>query len=164
VSVQHAPPNYRALDNAVQVFASAEILWKFQQLGCCAVFFGASGRAAAMVAVISAPAWCWIVAAVLIGVGQTLNVAMYSAIGNAGVYYGFKMGHDVPWAYGFPFNVGLRHPQYVGVVLSISGASTLTPATCIASYVLLLSLHHCVARHSANLADSNGRLLCHAQR
>ena len=49
MSVQHAPPNDRALDNAVRVFASAEILWKFQQLGCCAVFFGASGRAAAII-------------------------------------------------------------------------------------------------------------------
>merc|ERR1719440_907360 len=54
--------------------------------------------------------------------GQGLNVYMYKAIGNDGVYYGFKLGREVPWAYGFPFNVGLRHPQYVGVVLTLFGA------------------------------------------
>ena len=54
--------------------------------------------------------------------GQTLNFAMYGAIGNAGVYYGFKIGHTVPWCSSFPFNVGLRHPQYVGVVLTLWSA------------------------------------------
>eukprot|EP00913_Durusdinium_trenchii_P013184 g12374.t1 len=42
---------------------------------------------------------------------KALNVATYNAIGNAGVYYGFKLGRTVPWCYGFPFNTGLRHPQ-----------------------------------------------------
>ena len=47
---------------------------------------------------------------------------MYTSIGDAGVYYGFKLGIEVPWCHGFPFNVGLRHPQYVGVVLTLWGA------------------------------------------
>lgn len=37
-----------------------------------------------------------------------------------GVYYGFKLGHEVPWVEGFPFNV-VSHPQYVGAVLSVWG-------------------------------------------
>jgi hypothetical protein len=27
----------------------------------------------------------------------------------------------VPWCYGFPFNSGLRHPQYTGVALTTWG-------------------------------------------
>lgn len=41
---------------------------------------------------------------------QALNVGIYNAIGHAGVYYGFKLGHRVPWHTGFPFNV-VAHPQ-----------------------------------------------------
>ena len=51
---------------------------------------------------------------------QALNVGIYRAIGNPGVYYGFKLGHHVPWHTGFPFNV-VSHPQYVGSVLSVWG-------------------------------------------
>lgn len=55
---------------------------------------------------------------------QALNVGIYRAIGHAGVYYGFKLGHSVPWVTGFPFNV-VRHPQYVGSVLSVWAAAVL---------------------------------------
>lgn len=34
---------------------------------------------------------------------------------------GFKLGEVVPWCHGFPFNSGLRHPQYVGVALTTWG-------------------------------------------
>jgi len=57
-------------------------------------------------------------AAVLILAGQTLNAGIYAAIGKNGVYYGFKLGAIVPWVSGFPFNLGFRHPQYVGGTLS----------------------------------------------
>ena len=60
-----------------------------------------------------------IVAAILMIAGQILNVAIYYRIGDDGVYYGFKLGRTVPWCTKFPFNIGLRHPQYVGVVLNI---------------------------------------------
>lgn len=36
---------------------------------------------------------------------QWLNVGIFRAIGHAGVYYGFKLGHTIPWVDGFPFNV-----------------------------------------------------------
>lgn len=62
---------------------------------------------------------------VLGAAGQALNVGIYRAIGHAGVYYGFKLGHSVPWVDGFPFNV-VSHPQYVGSVLSVWGAALFT--------------------------------------
>lgn len=44
---------------------------------------------------------------------QVLNISIYKAIGNDGVYYGFKLGRPVPWSSAFPFNAGFRHPQCV---------------------------------------------------
>jgi hypothetical protein len=76
--------------------------------------------------------------------GQLLNAAIYRAIGKAGVYYGVKFGHEIPWyarppgicvrdsssgealgertfaadrCTGFPFNVFTLHPQYSGCVI-----------------------------------------------
>jgi len=65
------------------------------------------------------------VALIFICVSQILNLAIYYQIGNDGVYYGFKLQRPVPWCTGFPFNVGLRHPQYVGVVFGIWGCGCL---------------------------------------
>lgn len=61
---------------------------------------------------------------VLILAGQTLNAAIYKAIGKVGVYYGTRLGKTVPWVTGFPFNV-VSHPQYVGTVLCIWGITLL---------------------------------------
>lgn len=61
---------------------------------------------------------------VLVGCGQTLNAGIFQAIGHAGVYYGYKLGHMIPWVEGFPFNV-VSHPQYVGSVMTIWGAAVL---------------------------------------
>ena len=73
-------------------------------------------------AAVALPAWA---AALALGAaGQALNVGIFRAIGHAGVYYGFKLGHSVPWVDGFPFNV-VRHPQYVGSVLSVWAAVAL---------------------------------------
>lgn len=38
--------------------------------------------------------------------------------GKAGVYYGCKFGLSIPWYHGFPFTV-VKHPQYVGCILTI---------------------------------------------
>jgi hypothetical protein len=111
-------------DHPVDVFASLEVVAKLVQAASILLFLGGSGRAALLAAIMAAPLWCWLTCVLLVALGQVLNVAMYSAIGNAGVYYGFKLGRTVPWAYGFPFNVGLRHPQYVGVVLTLLGGLT----------------------------------------
>ena len=67
---------------------------------------------------------------------QALNIGIYRAIGNPGVYYGFKLGHNIPWHTGFPFNV-VSHPQYVGSALTVWGAVALVRcrrhATCVAA-------------------------------
>lgn len=54
-------------------------------------------------------------------IGQFLNASIYHAIGKNGVYYGIKLGQDVPWCTGFPFNVFTMHPQYFGANLSAVG-------------------------------------------
>jgi methylene-fatty-acyl-phospholipid synthase len=36
------------------------------------------------------------------------------------MFFGDRLGHDVPWCRSFPSSV-LTHPQYVGAVLSIWG-------------------------------------------
>ena len=43
----------------------------------------------------------------------------------AQVYYGFKLGHKIPWVTGFPFNLGISHPQYVGATLTLWGLAAL---------------------------------------
>ena len=106
----------------VNVFATCEILGKFWQLSVLVAYVGRPGLTAAWNSLFVAPVWCWCVFAGYLAVGQTLNAAMYAAIGNDGVYYGFKLGRPVAWCTDFPFNVRLRHPQYVGVVLTILGA------------------------------------------
>jgi len=58
-----------------------------------------------------------IIAIVLFAIGSVLNGIVYRKLGNEGVYYGFKLGHTIPWVSSFPFNC-MRHPQYIGSVLS----------------------------------------------
>merc|ERR1719326_1486241 len=67
----------------------------------------------------------WMFGLALLIPGQALNIGIYKAIGADGVYYGFKLGQPVPWATGFPFNLGLRHPQYVGAMLAWTGILSL---------------------------------------
>lgn len=57
---------------------------------------------------------------VLIMVGQTLNFGAFYRLGKVGIFYGNKLGHEVPWCEEFPFSF-LKHPQYVGTLLSIWG-------------------------------------------
>ena len=60
------------------------------------------------------------VGAAAVVAGQILNWSVFYRLGNVGVFYGDRLGYQVPWCYGFPFSVFL-HPQYVGVVLTIWG-------------------------------------------
>ena len=57
-------------------------------------------------------------AGALFFVGQGLNLAVFHNLGRAGVFYGVRFGHAVPWCNAFPFNL-LRHPQYVGAAMSV---------------------------------------------
>ncbi len=56
----------------------------------------------------------------MMGAGQLLNFAVFQRLGRVGVFYGVRFGHEVPWCTSFPFSV-MRHPQYVGALLSIWG-------------------------------------------
>jgi len=58
--------------------------------------------------------------AILLIVGQVLNFGVFYRLGRTGVFYGNRLGHDIPWCHSFAFSV-LKHPQYVGAVLSIWG-------------------------------------------
>lgn len=129
------------------------------------------------VAQLSAVAWWWcevgdrrlsdvwtklpndrlIVAAILLLLGQALNLAIYQQIGKDGVYYGFKLGRAVPWCTGFPFNVGLRHPQYVGVVLNIwsMGIVMIDPISAEAGLLYLL-LGWCAMYYLVSLMEESG--------
>ncbi len=56
----------------------------------------------------------------LILVGQFLNYSVFRRLGRVGVFYGIRFGLRVPWCTDFPFSL-LKHPQYVGALLSIWG-------------------------------------------
>jgi len=58
--------------------------------------------------------------------GQCLVWAVYWRIGVDGVNYGAQMERPIPWVFGFPFNTGTRHPQYIGCVLAWISLFTLT--------------------------------------
>lgn len=60
----------------------------------------------------------------LIILGQVLNYSVYKTIGEAGVYYGCRLGEQVPWVFGFPFSC-FPHPQYLGATMSIWGGAVL---------------------------------------
>lgn len=68
----------------------------------------------------SAPMAGWIAGAGLVGFGQLLNLSVFSRLGTVGVFYGAQLGHSVPWVEGFPFSL-IRHPQYLGTLMSIWG-------------------------------------------
>lgn len=56
----------------------------------------------------------------MVGIGQALNLAVFHRLGRIGVFYGVRFGHEVPWCTSFPFSA-MRHPQYIGALLSIWG-------------------------------------------
>lgn len=60
------------------------------------------------------------VGAALIVAGQVLNLGVFYRLGSVAVFYGDRLGYDVPRCREFPFSV-LAHPQYVGAVLTIWG-------------------------------------------
>ena len=65
-------------------------------------------------------AWSLGLGALMIAAGQALNVAVFHRLGKIGVFYGNKFGHRIPWSRKFPFSC-LKHPQYIGALLSIWG-------------------------------------------
>jgi len=100
----------------VTVFSNCLVVGKSCQLLALTWYFAPTPAAilGAAPLILAASAAC-------LGMGQLLNVAIYRAIGVNGVYYGFKLGRDVPWCTEFPFNAGVRHPQYTGAMLAYVG-------------------------------------------
>lgn len=60
------------------------------------------------------------VGAVLVLAGQTLSTLVFYRLGQVGIFYGDRLGHEVAWCRAFPFSA-LAHPQYVGAVMTIWG-------------------------------------------
>ena len=57
---------------------------------------------------------------VMVVVGQALNFGVFYRLGAIGVFFGDRLGHEVPWCRAFPFS-WIAHPQYAGTVLTIWG-------------------------------------------
>ncbi|EFN59374.1 hypothetical protein CHLNCDRAFT_137846 [Chlorella variabilis] len=107
---------------SVEVFET--LAWALKGVQFLSVAYWWLLRKPAGVDVTAVPPLAWPLGIALFAFGQWLNVGIFQAIGHPGVYYGFKLGHTIPWASGFPFNV-VSHPQYVGSVASILGAAVL---------------------------------------
>jgi methylene-fatty-acyl-phospholipid synthase len=82
----------------------------------------------------------WLAFLLLVGYGQALNVGIFQAIGHEGVYYGFKLGHTIPWVNGWPFNA-VQHPQYVGSVLTVWGVIALMWSQVAPAHLILLGVY-----------------------
>ena len=57
-------------------------------------------------------------------VGQFLNSHIYNKIGLAGVYYGTRLGENIPWVHDIIFDT-IKHPQYIGCIMTLVGVSAL---------------------------------------
>jgi methylene-fatty-acyl-phospholipid synthase len=82
----------------------------------------------------------WLAFLLLVGYGQALNVGIFKAIGHEGVYYGFKLGHTIPWFNGWPFD-SVSHPQYVGSVLTVWGVLALLWSQVAPAQLVLLGVY-----------------------
>jgi hypothetical protein len=154
-------------ERAVGVFAFMGMALKVVQFAAVLVWWcgGAAGTGigaglgdlASVVLATTAPRA--VAAAALMGAGQALNGAVYAHLGSDGVYYGFKLGRTVPWCHAFPFNTGLRHPQYVGSVLSIWSMviMLMTPANAgVATVGLAWSFQYLVTSSFEEVGDADG--------
>ena len=114
----HRTPMLRQLGAPTEVVRLFFIVFKVLQFGVFAgwwiYFTETSGPRGAV------PEFALLLGASLIAFGQMLNVSVFARLGNHGVFYGCRLGYTVPWQNRFPFT-WLRHPQYVGTVLSIWG-------------------------------------------
>ena len=104
-------PSRDPVDVVAALFVGFKGIQAVVFLAWCLVHGGSAARDSGEVA--------WLVSGVgLLAAGQILNVSVFLRLGRTGVFYGNRLGHDVPWCEGFPFSA-IRHPQYVGTVLSI---------------------------------------------
>jgi methylene-fatty-acyl-phospholipid synthase len=113
-----ARPSVAWLGEPVAVVGALFCAFKFVQLAVFAGWCYAHGHGSLL------PANCDVVVLAMGGAllvaGQVLNAAVFYRLGAVGVFFGARLGHEIPWCRAFPFSV-FSHPQYVGAVLSIWG-------------------------------------------
>jgi methylene-fatty-acyl-phospholipid synthase len=106
-------PRRDPVDILAVLFVGFKVLQLTVFLAWCVVHGGSLARA-------SASAWGLAIGGAMLIAGQALNLSVFARLGRVGVFYGNRLGRHLPWCQGFPFSV-VRHPQYVGTVLSIWG-------------------------------------------
>jgi hypothetical protein len=93
--------------DAMEWFAAVSLALNVAQFAALAAFVATTPgafSAAGLAARLAAAPWR-LLALPLFAAGSVLKVAIFRAIGKAGVYYGAKFGHAIPWVHGFPFSV-----------------------------------------------------------
>eukprot|EP00040_Diaphanoeca_grandis_P003422 m.24883 g.24883 ORF g.24883 m.24883 type:complete len:234 (-) comp14786_c0_seq1:129-830(-) len=139
----------------ISVFSTMCLTLKMVQLAAMLGWWAQTqeqGVAALPGVLMSQSSYAWGAFAVSLVAGQALNIPVYSQLGNNGVYYGFKLGKVVPWCTGFPFNTGLRHPQYLSGVMFPWGLAHLliTPSSVAAGLfqlpVAVTIMYMCISR------------------
>jgi|TARA_B100000524_G_scaffold258345_1_gene140228 hypothetical protein len=125
----------RVFANLVAIGKAAQqitvTLWALHAANAAALTSVSAGVSSLTALLSAADFRVWGTGLSLLLIGQLLNMGIYFAIGKDGVYYGFKLRRPVPWCTGFPFNIGFRHPQYVGAIISQLGVISMlaSPAT-----------------------------------
>jgi methylene-fatty-acyl-phospholipid synthase len=96
------------------LFCAFKVLQGAVFVGWCIIFSGGTLRPA------SPELFNLGVGGALIAAGQALNASVFHRLGKIGVFYGNKLGYRIPWSRKFPFSC-MKHPQYLGALLSIWG-------------------------------------------
>jgi hypothetical protein len=124
--IWHHPATFRArcarlvphvLVGPVEVVRALFVVFKLIQISVFVAWIVVHANGGSMLTA-SLPAF--VVGTLLMIVGQTLNAGVFLRLGATGVFYGKRLGCDLPWISGFPFSIA-PHPQYVGTVLTIWG-------------------------------------------
>ncbi|MDT8439613.1 MAG: methyltransferase [Wenzhouxiangellaceae bacterium] len=66
----------------------------------------------------TAPSGAIVLGLSLLALGQALNFGVIWRLKAEGMFYGNRFGRAIEWQTGFPFSI-VRHPQYVGALLSV---------------------------------------------
>lgn len=123
--VVNSPRRVKALckrlgSEPVDVFSNVALMLNAAQLGATGAWLKQEGVAEGLIARVAS--WRALAALPAFVFGMVLKIAIFKAIGKAGVYYGACFGHDIAWHTGFPFNVS-AHPQYLGSALVVAAGT-----------------------------------------
>jgi len=130
--------------HSIRVFTTIALLLKIGQMAAYSVWYRSIPKQEQIA-----------LATGLLLVGQVLNYFVMKKLGYVGVYYGFKFGYKVEWVTSFPFNV-LRHPQYVGGILSFAGVATLVYHPSVQRELFVLFTIHVASYITTGLMEASG--------